>query len=210
MKHGRADVRGKAGLGLGIRFEPQGLTSYSGPVVFQHFFSLVGVRERLWGCFRHLGTNPIYSHHVVMMLPVVHLIIGHRRLRDMASYRDDGMIRRILGPERLPDVSAVNRSLAAADEKSIAKVRSESRRSVMERLVREELSRVTLDYDGSVSGTGHHAEGTAAGFNRKGRVPTATTLSSTPSPGPTRSLTSTIVPGTSATPTGPTPSSATV
>ena len=37
----------------------------------------------------------------------------------------------------------------------------------MEHLVREGLSRVTLDYDGSVSGTGRHAEGTAVGFNRK-------------------------------------------
>ena len=37
----------------------------------------------------------------------------------------------------------------------------------MERLACEGLSRVTFDYDRSVSGTGHHAEGTATGFNRK-------------------------------------------
>ena len=167
MKHGRADVRGKARLGLGIRFEPQGLTSYSGLVVFQHLFSLLGVRERLWRCFRHLRTNPIYDRHVVMMLLTVHLIIGHRRLRDMDSYRDDGMVKRILGLKRLPDVSTVSRSLAAADEKSVGKVRNESRRFVLERLAREGFSRVTLDYDGSVLSTGRHAEGTAVGFNRK-------------------------------------------
>ena len=117
MKHGGADVRGKAGPDLGIRFEPQGLISYSGPVVFQHFLSVLGIGERLWGCFRHLGINPAYGRHVVMMLPVVHLIIGHRRLRDTDAYRDDGMVRRIPGPERLPNVSAVSLSLAAADEK---------------------------------------------------------------------------------------------
>ena len=167
MKHGRADVRSKARLGLGIRFEPQSLTSYSGLVAFQHLFLTLGVRERLWGCFRHLGTNPIYGRHVVMMLPVVHLIIGHRRLRDMDTYRDDGMVKRILGLKRLPDVSTVSRSLATADEGSVAKVRNESRRLVMERLARERFSRVTLDYDGSVLSTGRHAEGTAVGFNRK-------------------------------------------
>ena len=167
MKYGRTDVRGKARLGLDIRFEPQNLTSYSGPIVFRHLFPLLGVGERLWGCFRHLRANPIYGHHVVMMLLVVHLIIGHRQLRDMDSYRDDGMVRRIPGPERLPDVSTVSRSPAGADAESVAKVRSESRRPVMERLVREGFSRVTLDYDGSVSGTGRHAEGTAVGFNRK-------------------------------------------
>ena len=37
----------------------------------------------------------------------------------------------------------------------------------MECLAREGLSRVTPDCDGSVSGTGRHAEGTAAGFNGK-------------------------------------------
>ena len=117
MKHGRADVRGKARPGLDIRFEPQGPASYSGPVVLRHLFPLLGVGERLWGCFRHSGTNPIYDHPIVMMLQVVHPIIGHRRLRDMDPYRDDGMVKRILGPERLPDVSTVSRSLAAADEK---------------------------------------------------------------------------------------------
>ena len=38
MKHGRANVRGKAGPGTGIRFEPRGPTSYSGSVVFRHLF----------------------------------------------------------------------------------------------------------------------------------------------------------------------------
>ena len=70
----------------------------------------------------------------------------------------------------------------------------------MERLAREGFSRVTPDCDGPVSGTGRHAEGTATGFNRKGRVHAATP-SYAPSPGPVRSLTSIIVPGTSTTPT---------
>ena len=82
MKHSRADVRGKARLGLDIRFEEQNLTSYSGLILFQHFFSLIDIKERLWGCFRHLKANPIDGHHVIVMLLIVHLVIGHRRLRD--------------------------------------------------------------------------------------------------------------------------------
>ena len=54
-----------------------------------------------------------------MTLLVVHLIIGHRRLRDVDSYRDDEMVKRILGLKRLPDVSTVGRSLASADEQSV-------------------------------------------------------------------------------------------
>ena len=41
MMHSRADVRGKAKLGLDIRFESQSLTSYSGLIVFQRLFPIV-------------------------------------------------------------------------------------------------------------------------------------------------------------------------
>ena len=167
MKHSRADVYGKARLGLDIRFEAQNLTSYSGLILFQHFFRVIGIKERLWSCFRHLKVNPIYAHHVVMMLLVVHLIIGHRRLRDVDYYRDDAMVKRVLGLKRLPDASTLSRSLASADERSVGKVRVESRHLVMERLMVERCATVTLDFDGSVLSTGRHAEGTAVGFNKK-------------------------------------------
>jgi len=167
MKHSKADVRGKARPSLDVRFEPQNLTSYSGLILFQHFFAVIDIKERLRGCFRHLKVSPIYSHHVVLLLLVVHLIIGHRRLRDVDYYRDDDMVKRVLGLKRLPDVSTISRSLGSADEASVEKVRAESRNLVIERLSAEGLSRVTLDFDGSVLSTGRHAEGTAVGFNKK-------------------------------------------
>ena len=102
-----------------------------------------------------------------MMLLVVHLIIGHRRLRDVDYYRDDAMVKRVLGLKRLPHVSTLSRSLASADAQSVGKVQIESRHLVMERLTVERFSTVTLDFDGSVLSTGRHAEGTAVGFNKK-------------------------------------------
>jgi hypothetical protein len=134
VKHSKAGVRGKARAALEVRFEPQNLTPYSGLILFQHFFSLIGIKERLWGCFRHLKVNPSYSHHVIMMLLVVHLIIGHRKLRDVAYYRDDGMVKRVLGLKRLADVSTISRSLGSADEVSVEKIRVESRNLVLERV----------------------------------------------------------------------------
>jgi hypothetical protein len=167
MKHSKAAIRGKARPTLEVRFEPQNLTSYSGLILFQHFFSLIGIKERLWSCFRHLKVSPIYSHHVMLMLLIVHLIIGHRRLRDIDYYRDDEMVKRLLGLKRLPDASTISRSLGSTDKVSVEKVRVVSRNLVIERLSREGLARVTLDFDGSVLTTGRHAEGTAVGFNKK-------------------------------------------
>ena len=97
----------------------------------------------------------------------MHLIIGHRRLRDVDYYRDDAMVKRVLGLKRLPHVSTLSRSLASADAQSVGKVQIESRHLVMERLTVERFSTVTLDFDGSVLSTGRHAEGTAVGFNKK-------------------------------------------
>ena len=102
----------------------------------------------------------------MVMLLVVHLIIGHRRLRDLDYYRDDELVKRVLGLKRLPDVSTVSRSLSSADERSVGNVRAESTTVVRERLVVEGLASVTLDFDGSVLSTGRHAEGTAVGFNK--------------------------------------------
>ena len=76
VKHSKADVRGKARTALEVRFEAQNLTSYSGLILFQHFFSLISIKARLWGCFRHLKVSPIYSHHMIMMLLVVRVTDG--------------------------------------------------------------------------------------------------------------------------------------
>ena len=139
--------------------------------------------------FRHLKDNPIYGHHMIMMLLVVHLIIGHRRLRDVDSYRDDEMVKRVLGLKRLPDVSTVSRSLANADEPSVAKVRSASRRLVTERLAHREvfegdarLRRVGAEHRASCR---RHRSRPST---RKRRARAATTPSFAPSPRPTRSL----------------------
>ena len=152
-------VCGKARLGLDIRFEAQNLTSYSGLILFQHFFSLIGIKERLWSCFRHLKVNPIYGHHVVMMLLVVHLIIGHRRLRDVDYYRDDAMVKRVW-PE------AIARRVHAQPLRQRGRTKrgqgAYRRHLVMERLALE-CSTVTLDFDGSVLSTAD----TAVGFNKK-------------------------------------------
>ena len=77
------------------------------------------------------------------------------------------MVLRTLGLRRLPDVATLSRGLARADAESVKRLQGLVREGVVTRLVALGLSRVTLDFDGSVIGTGKWAEGTAVGFNRK-------------------------------------------
>jgi hypothetical protein len=151
-----------------IRFEDQRLTSFAGLVIFQSLFYHLNLKERLWRCFAHLKISPIFGHHVVVLLLIVHLLIGYRRLREINYYRDDPMVKRLLGLSRIPDVATVSRALATVDGASIEKIRQLCRAMVIERLRQITLYRLTLDFDGSVSSTqGRGVEGTAVGFNKK-------------------------------------------
>src|SRR4029077_3717550 len=61
----------------------------------------------------------------------------------------------------------VSRMLSEFDDKSVAVQQAVSRGLVLERLEKEALQTVTLDFDGSVQSTKRHAEGTAVGFNKE-------------------------------------------
>jgi Transposase DDE domain group 1 len=150
-----------------LRFETQTLTSYSGLVLLQALCGRLRLKERLRACFDHLAGQPIFGPHIVVLLLVVHLVLGYRELRDSRYYRDDPLVKRLLGLRRLPDVATISRALAQADPRSVAKLRALARQLVLERLQQLRPTRLTLDFDGSVLSTQRAAEGSAVGFNKK-------------------------------------------
>lgn len=150
-----------------IRFVDQRLTSFAGLIIFQPLLAKLELKKRLRSCFLHLNNGSIFGHHFLMLLLIIHLLIGFRRLRDLDYYRDDPLVKRILGLNRLPDVATISRALNEADALSVDKTRALGRALVIERLQQLGLARVTLDFDGTVISTARRAEGTAVGFNPK-------------------------------------------
>ncbi|MGB6487004.1 MAG: IS1380 family transposase [Steroidobacteraceae bacterium] len=167
MKHSKSEVHWKARALPEIRFEDQQLTSFAGLVVFQPLLERLSLKTRLRGCFEHLKVSPIFGHASIVMLLIVHLLIGYRRLSDLRYYQDDPMVRRMLGLRRLPDVATVSRTLDGMDKTAVKELRTLSRSLVLQRLQALSPTRLTLDFDGSVLGTTRMAEGTAVGYNRK-------------------------------------------
>ncbi|MBK7250194.1 MAG: transposase [Gammaproteobacteria bacterium] len=167
MKISKSAVHWKARALPEIRFEDQQLTSFAGLVVFQPLFERLALKKQLAGCFAHLKVSPIFGHGAIVMLLIVHLLIGYRRLSDLRFYEDDPLVKRVLGLKRLPDVATVSRTLEGVDRQALRAQRELSRSIVLERLKRLAPARVTLDFDGSVLGTTRFAEGTAVGYNRK-------------------------------------------
>jgi len=149
-----------------IKFEDQKLTSFSGLLIFQLLFKRIELKDKLKKCFSHMKVSPIFGHHLIVMLLVVHLILGFRRLREIDYYRDDPLVLRLMGLKKLPDISTISRSLAQTDTQSIGNLRRLSRSFVINGLQRERFNRLTLDFDGSVLSTKRHAQGSAVGYNK--------------------------------------------
>ena len=168
MKYSKSKIMSRAYKIPELKFEDQNLTSFAGLVIFQPLMLGLEIKNRLFHCFRHLKTSRIFGHHVITMLLIVHLLLGYRRLRDLAYYQDDPMVKRLLGLNQLPDASTVSRALSSIDGMSIARVRELCRNLVIERLKKIAMYRITLDFDGSVFSTqSRTTEGTAVGYNKK-------------------------------------------
>jgi fido (protein-threonine AMPylation protein) len=167
MKLRRSVVRRQVHAVPTLKFEQQSLTSFSGLVLFQRLFAILNLTSRLRTCFRHLAPGKVFGPATLFLQLVVHLLLGFRNLRDARVYRDDPLVQRLLGLHRLPDVATLSRMLRNADPKSVEIVRRLLRELIFERLVSLGLSRLTLDFDGSVQSTRRHAEGTAVGYNKK-------------------------------------------
>ena len=167
MKHSRKSIQRKAHAIPKIRFEQQQLTSFAGLVLLQPFLTAIDFKVSLQRCFRHVRTGKVYGRATVFLQLILHLLLGYRDLRESTYYRDDPMVKRLLGLKRLPDVSTLSRMLKDADAKSVERLRGLLRQLVIDRLRKLALSRVTLDFDGSVQSTRRQAEGTAVGFNKK-------------------------------------------
>ena len=106
MKSSKSQIQAKYHKIPVIHFEDQRLTSFSGLLIFQLLFRRIDLKNRLKKCFSHLKTSPIFGRHLVVMLIIVHLLLGFRRLRDVDYYRDDPLGIRLMGLRRIAGQAA--------------------------------------------------------------------------------------------------------
>lgn len=167
MKLARSQVRRQARALPVLKFENHALTSFAGLVLFQKLFASLDLKARLQPCFRSRDGGKVFGPATIFLQLIVHLILGFRELREAAAYRDDPMVQRLLGLQRLPDVATISRMLKNADPRSVRRLRLLLAEMIFQRIAALGLARLTLDFDGSVQSTRRHAEGTAVGYNKK-------------------------------------------
>ena len=166
MKVAKADIYRQVRSLPTLKFEEQQLTAFAGLVVFQKLFETCQLKARLQEACAHLTPRHHYGFGTILQCLIVHILLGYRQLRESAFYREDPLVKRVLGLKALPSVPTVSRMLSEFDPPSVAAQRGVSRGLVLDRLQKEALRTVSLDFDGSVQSTQRHAEGTAVGFNK--------------------------------------------
>lgn len=152
-----------------VKFGDYELTSFGGLVVFQSFFEAIGFSGTLKKTCAKLNKKARrqYCHGKMLECIVIHLLIGFRNLRDSEYYKDDPLVRRTLKLTTIPSVPTISRMLSDFDEETVNGLHNLVRNMVVDRLRKQKLRRITIDFDGSIQSTTRHAEGTAVGFNKK-------------------------------------------
>jgi len=121
----RRTINAKSRTIPAIKFEDQELTSFGGLVIFQKLFQELDLEGKLQQCFGPLDRrmSRFYKFHKVFMCLIVHLILGYRMLRDLDYYRDDPLVRQVLGMHQLPSVPTMSRMLGEVDCQSLERMR---------------------------------------------------------------------------------------
>ena len=162
MKHNKFDVRCKLTCLPRLRFDDQQLSSFSELILFQQLINDLDLKRRLSCCFEHQKSKPPFSPTSIVLVLVVSIWLGYKRLRDVQFFKNDPVVLRLLGLTHVPTVSTISRQLSTVDVRSIRGIERLQQNMVTDALTREQLAIITIDFDGSVLGTCRHADGVAS------------------------------------------------
>lgn len=169
MKYSKTDINSKTHAIPEVRFDEQKLTSFGGLVIFQLLLKSLNLKHRLRLCLERDQTRKTYGHATLVLILVVHITLGYRKLSDVKFYQHDPMIKHLHGLNSLPDDSTLSRRLNSVTQPHVEKLATLSQQLVIDRCVEEKLTRITLDFDGSVVSSKRYAEGSAVGYNKKNK-----------------------------------------
>lgn len=165
VRYSKAELRQRVNGCLSIRGECQGLTSFAGLELFRQYCVKLDLRALIRQYAGKALPRSDYGAIAMVMLILLLLISGGRRVRHVAYLQSDPLVSRCCGLQRLPSDRTLNRWLAGFDEAGVSGL-SEVNGSLALSVINEaRLRRLTLDVDGTVISTGQQVVGSRRGFN---------------------------------------------
>jgi hypothetical protein len=148
-----------------IEFASQDITAFGGLELIGRYFRLIELHRRVQAVFARYGLGGDYRAIDMILVMVVLILVGGRRLDHLNYLCEDPLVKRFCGLLRLPRERSVARWLKRFTHKSLQALVELNSQMVCEAIEKEKLGRLTLDIDGSVITTGASVCWAFRGFN---------------------------------------------
>lgn len=165
MRLTKTDFLSQIKHNLRIEFSEQDITAHGGLELIRRYFCIIGLHRRVQAAFAKYGVGGDYRPVDMVMVIIVLMLAGGSRLDHIAYMSADPLVKRFCGLLRLPHERSVSRWLKRFTMKSLQALVELNSEAVCEAIEREELSRLTIDVDGSVLTTGSSVSWAFRGFN---------------------------------------------
>ena len=165
MRIRKDSIRARVKADLPIVFTDEKLSAHGGLELLRRFIDRSGFAERLREVFSIRRFDSDYGSFRVTLALIGMLLLGGTRLRHLRVLERDPLFLRFARLHRLPSDRTVSNTLKETT-RAVRERLGELLRSLAYDTARQaELSRITLELDGTVLRTGLCAEGAERGFN---------------------------------------------
>ena len=165
MRLSRADFQDSCKSYLKIEFASQDITAFGGLELLRRYLALIEVGWRVHSVFARYKVGGDYRAIDMILVILVLILVGGRRLEHLNYVCDDPLVKRFCGLLRLPRERSVARWLKRFTHKSLMALVEINSQIVSEAIERQSLARLTIDIDGSVITTGATVAWAYRGFN---------------------------------------------
>jgi hypothetical protein len=150
---------------LRIEFANQDITAFGGLELLRRYLALIELGRRVSTVFARYEVGGDYRAIDMILVIVVLILVGGRRLEHLNYVCEDPLVKRFCGLLRLPRERSVSRWLKRFTHKSLIALVEINSQIVSEAIEKQSLARLTIDVDGSVITTGATVEWAYRGFN---------------------------------------------
>lgn len=165
MRLSRADFCSPCKSFLKIEFAPQDITAFGGLELMRRYLALIELGRRVRTVFARYEVGGDYRSLDMVLVVLVLILVGGRRLDHLSYICDDPLVKRFCGLLRLPRERSVARWLKRFTHRSLRALVEINSQIVSEAIEKQSLARLTLDIDGSVIRTGASVAWAFRGFN---------------------------------------------
>lgn len=161
----RADFHSSCKSFFKIEFASQDITAFGGLELIRRYFRLIELGRTVRSVFARYEVGGDYRAIDMILVIVVLILAGGRRLDHLNYLCEDPLVKRFCGLLRLPRERSVARWLKRFGHKSLEAWVEINSQIVCAAIEKEKLGRLTLDIDGSVITTGASVSWAFRGFN---------------------------------------------